>query len=118
MPSYEFLNFKSAMAPQPDIVIGNLYGNSCSIEFTDYIKNYFENTGLTVALNDPFAGGYNTDHYKDPTNNKHTVQIELKKSLYMDEKNRCKNSEFIKIQNILTTFIENLNHDIEQILNC
>ncbi|MDG1709167.1 MAG: N-formylglutamate amidohydrolase, partial [Emcibacteraceae bacterium] len=52
MPSYEFLNFKSAMAPQPDIVIGNLYGNSCSIEFTDYIKNYFENTGLTVALND------------------------------------------------------------------
>ena len=115
MPSYEFLNYRT-IKKQPDIIIGNLYGNSCADELSNYIKKYFNKHNLNVTMNNPFAGGYNTNHYGRPNDNKHAIQIEIKKSLYLDEHNRALNEHAKNFKKIITELIQSLNLDIEKIL--
>jgi len=115
MPSYEFLNFKT-LRKQPDIILGNLYGNSCNDELTKYITAHFKRHKLKVVMNNPFAGGYNTNHYGHPNENKHAIQIEIKKSLYLDENNRALKPQAQDMKLIITELIKSLNEDIEKIL--
>ena len=115
MPSYEFLNYKTSTT-QPDIILGNLYGNSCNHKLTHYIQKHFKKHDLYVVMNNPFAGGYNTNHYGRPIENKHAIQIEIKKSLYMDEKKRTLNQSAIEFKKIITDLVRCLNDDIEKIL--
>jgi N-formylglutamate amidohydrolase len=39
-----------------------------------------------VRRNKPYAGGYITEHYGAPVAGRHAVQIEINRSLYMDER--------------------------------
>lgn len=116
MPSYEFLNFNT-LKKQPDIILGNLYGNSCNDQLTKYIATHFKKHKLKVVMNNPFAGGYNTNHYGHPNDNKHAIQIEIKKSLYLDENNRCLNQRAKDMKSIITELIKSLNDNIEKILS-
>jgi len=70
---------------RPEIVIGDHYGTACDHWLSDAVVNIFETAGFTVARNNPFAGGYITRHYGDPANGVHAMQIEIDRSLYMDE---------------------------------
>ncbi len=38
-----------------------------------------------VVRNKPYAGGYITEHYGNPSAGLHAVQIEINRGLYMDE---------------------------------
>jgi N-formylglutamate amidohydrolase len=67
-------------------------------------------------MNNPFAGGYNTNHYGRPNENKHAIQIEIKKSLYLDEHNRALNEHAKDFKKIITELIKSLNLDIEKII--
>ncbi|MEE8562462.1 MAG: N-formylglutamate amidohydrolase, partial [Alphaproteobacteria bacterium] len=42
--------------------------------------------GYTVTRNIPYSGGYTTVHYGRPGAGIHALQIEINRSLYMDEK--------------------------------
>jgi len=42
--------------------------------------------GYRVRRNDPYAGGYITRHYGRPREGVHALQIEICRSLYMDER--------------------------------
>ena len=87
MPSKALINFKK----EPDIVLGNNFGNSCSFQLVHYFKNIFENHGLTVELNMPYAGGFITRNYGRPSLGCHSLQIEINRKLYMNEKKICLN---------------------------
>jgi N-formylglutamate amidohydrolase len=41
--------------------------------------------GFRVALNNPYAGAYTTQHYGKPEQGVHALQIEINRALYMDE---------------------------------
>tara|TARA_R110002096_G_scaffold367840_1_gene561103 strand:- start:34818 stop:35666 length:849 start_codon:yes stop_codon:yes gene_type:complete len=116
MPSYEFLGQPSAKYRQPDIILGNLHGKSCSNKITDYLTRHFMMYDLSVAHNTPFAGGFNTSHYGDPRSNHHAVQIEIKKSLYMDEITRKPNEHFEPIKIIMSSLCDHLAKDIDKLL--
>ncbi len=81
MPSRALKNFKV----KPDIVLGNNFGKSSSENLISYIKNSFEKFGLKVEINNPYAGGFITRKYGNPLTGIETVQIEINRSLYMDE---------------------------------
>ena len=87
MPSKALINFKK----EPDIVLGNNFGNSCSFQLVDYFKNIFEHHGLNIELNDPYAGGFITRNYGNPSLGCHSLQIEINRKLYMNEKHLCLN---------------------------
>ena len=71
--------------PLADIVLGDCHGRSCHRLITDAAEQICRDVGLSVARNKPYAGGYTTKHYGRPRANVHTLQIEINRSLYMDE---------------------------------
>lgn len=70
---------------KPQVVLGDRFGAACAPEYFDRIEAAFAAAGLRVARNAPFAGAYITQNYGRPTRNQHVVQVEIDRSLYMDE---------------------------------
>lgn len=87
--------------PAPDFIIGDLHGQSCNRYVSETIYNYLESNGFSVRLNQPYAGGAITRKYQTPQLGLHTVQIEINRGLYMDEKHIQKITNFGNLQNIL-----------------
>jgi N-formylglutamate amidohydrolase len=48
-------------------------------------KNYIENLGYVVSINDPFKGAELIQRYSDPLGGRHSMQIEINRRLYMNE---------------------------------
>ncbi|MBL4806361.1 MAG: N-formylglutamate amidohydrolase [Rhodobacteraceae bacterium] len=70
---------------RPQIVLGDCFGKSCDRWITDKVEALFTDAGFVVARNTPFAGGFITQHYGQPRKHIHALQIEIDRSLYMDE---------------------------------
>lgn len=71
--------------PRPEVVLGDRFGASAGREVMDHVESAFANAGLRVARNTPFAGAYVTQSYGRPSVGRHVIQIEIDRSLYMDE---------------------------------
>ncbi|BAI70925.1 N-formylglutamate amidohydrolase [Azospirillum sp. B510] len=69
----------------PDIVLGDCFGNACAPAVIDAAEDYLRGLGYAVSRNNPYAGGYTTRHYGRPRQGIHTLQIEIARTLYMDE---------------------------------
>ena len=89
-----------------DIVIGNNFGTGSSFEHTEILQNLFKEQGFSVALNKPFSGGYTVCHYGCPELGVSAIQIEILRSLYMNEETLEKNQNFAEIQNKLHHIIK------------
>ncbi|MBC7457154.1 MAG: N-formylglutamate amidohydrolase [Bdellovibrionaceae bacterium] len=70
-----------------DIVLSDRDGQSSDPSLTENLKHWLEKTGLTVVLNWPYKGAYDLIH-ADPTKNWNSIQIEINRKLYMDEKTK------------------------------
>ena len=77
-----------------DIVIGNRFNSSCAPQLTDIIAETFQSSGFSVKLNQPYAGGYVTEHHGKPENAIHAVQIEINRNLYLDQVTYEKSKKF------------------------
>ncbi len=93
---------------RPDFVIGDRYGTSCSEELTEIITNSLRSRGYKVTLNKPYAGGFITEHYGKPENGFHSLQIEINRGLYANEKNLLKNSQFDLIKSDINLIFEHI----------
>ena len=69
-----------------DMVLGDRHGTSCSAALTDAAEHLLNGKGYLVARNIPYAGGFTTRHYGNPAGGGHSLQIEINRSLYMDER--------------------------------
>jgi len=69
-----------------DIVIGDNYGTAAEKDLVCTVIEILEEMGFKVTLNRPYAGGYTTCHYGCPELGVQALQIEVRRSLYMDEK--------------------------------
>ena len=78
---------------RPDIVLGDRYGTSCATELTDFTAQILSRFGYSTSRNKPYAGGFITEHYGQPARGLHAVQIEVNRSLYMNERTLEKKSE-------------------------
>ncbi len=85
MPNEAISHLERDNTPFPDVVIGDRFGTSASAWITEAVIGIFKEAGFRVARNKPFAGGYITQHYGHPTRNRHAVQVEINRSVYMDE---------------------------------
>jgi len=69
----------------PEVVLGDRFGAAAERSVVAQIQAAFEDAGLVVARNAPFAGGYITQRYGRPTEGLHAVQIEIDRGLYLDQ---------------------------------
>ena len=88
-----------------DIVIGDRFGSSCDHCLSARAEQAFRRQGLTVARNSPYAGGYTTRAYGRPKRGVHALQIEINRSLYMDEAKVERGAGFEALQAIIAAFI-------------
>ena len=91
--------------PRPDVVLGDRFGAAASHELVDRIESIFSGAGLIVARNTPFAGAYITQSYGRPTQNCHAVQVEIDRSLYMDERLICRRPDFEAFKKLMTSAV-------------
>jgi N-formylglutamate deformylase len=87
--------------PRPEVVLGDRFGAAADQDIVDRIEAAFLDAGLKVARNSPFAGAYTTSHYGRPSRKQHTVQIEIDRSLYMNEQMIRPNNNFDAFRNLL-----------------
>ncbi|HEX3944302.1 MAG TPA: N-formylglutamate amidohydrolase [Rhizomicrobium sp.] len=72
-------------AGTPDIVLGDRYGTAASPVLLRKAEELFQSRGFTVGRNVPYAGGYTTHLYGEPVRGTHALQVEVNRSLYLDE---------------------------------
>lgn len=86
MPHEAMDSVAQSGAPRPDVVLGDRFGAAASDLIVSLVEEAFHAAGLTVTRNTPFAGAYVTQHYGRPSSGVHAIQIEIDRSLYMDER--------------------------------
>ena len=85
MPSSDGPGQPEPGARRTDIVLGDCYGTACANIVSSRVRETLEPLGYRVAQNDPYAGGFVTQHYGKPLDFTHALQIEINRALYMDE---------------------------------
>ena len=102
MPAY------AGRGAPPDFVLGDAHGTTCAGRITALVESALTAMGYTVRRNDPYAGGYVTRHYGRPREGVHALQIEIARSLYMDETTFARASGFTALQRHMTDIARRL----------
>ena len=84
------------------IVLGDRFGSSANAVLVDILEETLTDLGFRVARNAPFAGAYITQAYGHPERGWHAIQIEIDRSLYLDEGSIRPNTQFDVLQNTIT----------------
>ena len=90
MPSVERSARERGRAGTPararaDVVPGTRGRRSAAGSLIDAVEEHAKGRAWTVRHDDPYAGGFTTQHYGKPASGVHVVQVELSRRLYLDE---------------------------------
>jgi N-formylglutamate deformylase len=77
-----------------DVVPGTCGRQSAAGRFIDAIEAHAAGRGWSVRHDDPYAGGFTTQHYGRPAEGVHALQVELARRLYLDEVSLRPNDRF------------------------
>jgi N-formylglutamate deformylase len=91
-----------------DIVLGDRYGTSCVGIVSETIETTLRGLGYAVSRNKPYAGGFITEHYGNPAAGVHSIQLEINRALYMDERRYERSSTFARLAGDLVTLADEL----------
>src|SRR5262249_51260626 len=95
-------------AARADIVLGDRFGTSCARRLTDTVERALAMQGFAVVRNNPYAGGFSTEHYGRPALGLHAVQIEINRALYMDEERIERTAGIKRVTTAITTLMRAL----------
>lgn len=76
---------REGRALAPVMVLGDRFGASCHHALVSRGLTFFEGEGMAAAQNRPYSGGYVLDRHGAPATGIHAMQIEVCRSLYLDE---------------------------------
>ena len=77
-----------------DFCLGDRDGSSAGADFTRFVAGAIRDLGYHVAVNDPYKGVELVRRYSDPARGRHSVQIEMNRTLYMDERRVARHAGF------------------------
>jgi N-formylglutamate deformylase len=84
--------------PRADFVLGDRDGTTCEPEFTAMVAATLRAMGYDVKINDPYKGVELVRAFSDPAAQRHSLQVEVNRRLYMDERTRVKTAGFGALQ--------------------
>ena len=113
MPHEAILNASSSFRTS-QIVLGDRYGATCAPEIINDLIKLISKNGLRASRNIPFSGAYIVQKYGSPGLNRHAIQLEIDRSIYMNERKIQKLDKFHKLKNKL----QNIMRDFSQIHTC
>jgi N-formylglutamate amidohydrolase len=98
----------SAGREAADIVLGDCHGAACAPQIVECARRYLVRHGFVVTLNAPYAGGFTTGHYGRPRQNRHALQIEINRALYMDERSYHRRAGFARLSEEMAGLVARL----------
>lgn len=98
MPSNVYERLGLPARPAADVVLGDRRGTTCHPEVVASVAAAFRRQGLVVALNDPYEGADLVRACGEPARGRNSLQIELNRALYMDERTREPSAGFGDLQ--------------------
>ena len=108
MPSKAISDISFEYGMKPDIVLGDLYGASCCELISEEAHEIFTAAGFRVAMNTPYAGAFVAENYGSPSLNRQVLQIEIDRSIYMDEKSIRPSGNFRSVQQAIRLAVRRL----------
>ena len=88
-------------AGRVDVVLGDRFGASCAEDISGFVEDELRKSGLRVLRNKPYAGGFITQNHGAPHRGQHALQIEINRSLYMNEATLEKTAGFQDMRALL-----------------
>jgi N-formylglutamate deformylase len=85
MPSMGTAAHRDPGEKRAQVVVSDVDGKSCEPMFTDLVIEAYRLAGFQVACNWPYKGGRLTQSYGQPEKGQNAIQVELNRSIYMDE---------------------------------
>jgi len=86
MPSTACSHVTPHPAGRVDVVIGDRHGVACADEIVSTLEELMRSQGFRVLRNKPYSGGFITQNYGSPAHQRHALQIEINRALYLDER--------------------------------
>lgn len=99
----------------PDVVLGDRFGAAASCDVVARIETAFTDAGLRVARNSPFAGAYIAAAYGRPSRGHHVVQVEIDRSLYLDEARVQRRPDFAAFQALISSVIARITDTTQEV---
>ena len=93
-----------------DFCLCTLFDESCPTQISEFLSRTLESKKYRVEFNRPYAGAYIAFNYCQPRKNIYTLQLEINRGLYMDEKKFAKKQKFQKISHDISQSILDLAH--------
>ncbi|MFN7008446.1 MAG: N-formylglutamate amidohydrolase [Allorhizobium sp.] len=93
---------------RPDFIIGDRYGTSASADLSQAALEFLEGLGFVAVRNKPYAGGFITEHYGRPARGLHALQVEVNRSLYIDETTLTKRADFDALAGSIAVFMQQM----------
>ncbi|HEX3498084.1 MAG TPA: N-formylglutamate amidohydrolase [Stellaceae bacterium] len=81
-------------ALRADFVLGDRDGTTCTPELTDFVTRLLVGRGYSVKVNDPYKGVEIVRRHGIPAQGRHALQIEINRTLYMDENTLAPNDHY------------------------
>jgi N-formylglutamate deformylase len=91
-----------------DFVLGDRDGTTCEPEFTEFVARELRGRGYTVRVNEVYKGVEIVKRQGRPAMRRHSLQIEVDRALYMNQKTLEKSPGFEQVRADITELIEAL----------
>jgi N-formylglutamate deformylase len=108
MPDDAYERLKLPVKPLADFVLGDLDGRTAGEPLMALIEGVLRDHGYSVARNDPFKGVEIIARNGRPTERRHSLQIEVKRSCYADVQQHLPHAGFERVQRALDAMMEAL----------
>lgn len=91
-----------------DFVVGDREGTSAAPALSRKVCDYLQSLGYSVAYNHPYKGVELVRRYGDPQRDRHSLQVEINRKLYMDERTLELHEGFHPLRRHLRLLVEML----------
>ena len=83
---------------RPDFVVSDRDGTTAGSNFTEHVVSALRARGYSVGINDPYKGAELIRAYGRPAEQRHSIQIEINRCLYIDEDEVIKHDGFARLE--------------------
>ncbi len=105
MPSLVDITGIGGRPDRADFVLGDRDGTSCTPDFLRLVESTLHRFGYRVRINEPYKGVEVVRRHGRPAEGRHSLQLEINRRLYMDERTLEKGPRFEIVKSHLTELV-------------
>lgn len=99
---------EGAGVARPDFILSNREGTTCAPTMVEFVRDYLDGLGYRVEINTLFKGAEIVRRHGCLEQGRHSLQIEINRTLYMDETTLDKTDGFPNLMTCLTNLVKRL----------